>query len=254
MSHASSQELTAYVPHGLVVTRAWLRGQGLSPHTLDNWRKSGRLEGVAHGVFKQPGMPLTWQGIVASLQRMGVALMPGGMTALELHGLAHYVPLGAQQPVHLYGAHRLPLWVHSLLPQVRWVAHKGLSSQDQSVAFPSGLIGWELQVATPERAVFEVMDEVPEDVSFEHADALFQGLATLLPGRIAALLETYPSIKAKRLFLWFAQRHRHPWLLKLDGRLLTLQTGHLGTGKRVLIKGGRLDPTYLITVPRDLHG
>jgi hypothetical protein len=41
MSHASSQELTTYVPHGLVVTRAWLRGQGLSPHTLDNWRKSG---------------------------------------------------------------------------------------------------------------------------------------------------------------------------------------------------------------------
>lgn len=28
----------------------------------------------------------------------------------------------------------------------------------------------------------------------------------------------------------------------------------LGTGKRVLVKGGKLDPTYLITVPEELDG
>jgi len=28
----------------------------------------------------------------------------------------------------------------------------------------------------------------------------------------------------------------------------------LGAGKRVLVKGGKLDPTYQITVPSDLGG
>lgn len=27
----------------------------------------------------------------------------------------------------------------------------------------------------------------------------------------------------------------------------------LGTGKRMLVQGGRLDPTYLITVPEELY-
>ena len=28
----------------------------------------------------------------------------------------------------------------------------------------------------------------------------------------------------------------------------------LGRGKRMLVKGGRYNPTYMITVPRDLNG
>jgi hypothetical protein len=48
------------------MTRAWLLAQGVSPHTVDNWRKSKRLEPIAQGVFKQPGVVLTWEGIVCS--------------------------------------------------------------------------------------------------------------------------------------------------------------------------------------------
>jgi hypothetical protein len=66
MVHTSSQELLEKVPYGLVMTRAWLLAQGVSPHTVDNWRKSKRLEPIAQGVFKQPGVVLTWEGIVCS--------------------------------------------------------------------------------------------------------------------------------------------------------------------------------------------
>ena len=51
----------------------------------------------------------------------------------------------------------------------------------------------------------------------------------------------------KRLFLWFAERHGHPWLERLDRGGIDL-----GKGKRMLVRGGKLDLKYQITVPDDL--
>jgi hypothetical protein len=48
----------------------------------------------------------------------------------------------------------------------------------------------------------------------------------------------------KRLFLWSAERHQHTWLKKLDRKDIDLWRG-----KRMLVRGGKLDPTYNITVP-----
>ena len=95
----------------------------------------------------------------------------------------------------------------------------------------------------------EVLEDVPEGVSFEHADQLMQGLATLSPRRLDALLREVRSVKAKRLFFWLADRQKYPWLGKLKA-----SDYDLGSGKRVLIKGGRLDRTYQITVPSEFHG
>jgi hypothetical protein len=72
------------------------------------------------------------------------------------------------------------------------------------------------------------------------------GLRTLSPRRLQTLLADCRSIKVKRLF-WFADRHQPAWLKQIDRT-----TVNLGTGKRMLVKGGEFDPTYLITVPEDL--
>lgn len=53
-------------------------------------------------------------------------------------------------------------------------------------------------------------------------------------------------MEVKRLFLHLAELHGHPWLMELD-----LAKVSLGSGKRMLFKGGRLDPKYLITVPAE---
>jgi hypothetical protein len=54
-------------------------------------------------------------------------------------------------------------------------------------------------------------------------------------------------VKVKRLFLWFAERHSHAWLPKLDRKDIDL-----GSGKRMLVRGGKLDPKFNITVPENL--
>lgn len=74
-----------------------------------------------------------------------------------------------------------------------------------------------------------------------------EGLVNLRPRRLQALLEDAGSIKVKRLFLFLADRHRHKWLHCTDRDKISL-----GSGKRVIFKGGKLDPEYKITIPENM--
>ncbi len=106
---------------------------------------------------------------------------------------------------------------------------------------------WPLLVSTPERAFLELLDELPKRETFHNVDVIAEGLRTLSPTRLQKLLEDCRSVKVKRLFFWFAERHGHRWLARIDRDRVSL-----GSGKRMLVKGGRLDSKYLITVPEDL--
>jgi hypothetical protein len=100
-----------------------------------------------------------------------------------------------------------------------------------------------LTLSAPERAILELLDEVPKRETFHQADVLMEGLRNLSPRRLQALLSECKSVKVKRLFFWFAERHNHAWLQKID---------HLGKGKRMLVRGGKLETKYNITVPENL--
>lgn len=63
--------------------------------------------------------------------------------------------------------------------------------------------------STPERAMLELCDDVSDAASVYEADALMQAMTTLRPQRVGLLLRHCRSIKAKRLFLTLAERHRH---------------------------------------------
>lgn len=108
---------------------------------------------------------------------------------------------------------------------------------------------WPLTISTPERAILEIMDELPDRESFEHVDNLMGGLANLSPRRVQRLLQACQSIKVKRLFLFMAERHKHAWFKRLDVTQIAL-----GSGKRSLVEQGRYDPKYRITVPEALIG
>jgi hypothetical protein len=76
-----------------------------------------------------------------------------------------------------------------------------------------------------------------------------EGLSNLSPRRLQKLLADCRSVKVKRLFFFFADRHKHAWLKHLDTKYIDF-----GTGKRMLVKGGKLDPVRQITVPEELNG
>jgi hypothetical protein len=112
---------------------------------------------------------------------------------------------------------------------------------------PWGQWDWPLTLSTPERAILELLDELPRRESFHQADKLMEGLVSLSPRRLQKLLEDCKSVKVKRLFFFFADRYQHAWLNRIDRDRIDL-----GKGKRMLVRGGKLDSTYWITVPEDL--
>ncbi|MFA5704309.1 MAG: AbiEi antitoxin N-terminal domain-containing protein [Advenella sp.] len=93
--HSSSHWLST-VYFGQFVTRQWLLEQGVSKHSLDNAVKSKKLKLLSRGVLAREGVPIDWQGAIASINRMGTLVYIGGISALIQQGLAHYVDFSKQ--------------------------------------------------------------------------------------------------------------------------------------------------------------
>lgn len=264
------QLLLNLVPDGLPVTKQWLQKQNpdLDRHAVDNLLKSRQLTALAPGVYIRPGTHLSWQGVVSSLQNIfRTDLSVGGLTALELHGFAHYLPLSRRRAVHIYGKDPLPRWVPAALREVQFVRHNrlaalgstGLVNREYDTKERAFIIdtetqrpsAWPFTMSSPERAYLEVLMDVPMTVSFEHADQLLQGMTTLSPRRMEQLLRKCANVKVRRLFYWMAERHSFSWLKKLPGPDAIDELG-MGSGNRVVAKGGRLDSKYRITVPEEM--
>jgi hypothetical protein len=247
------------LPEGLVVDAAWLEAQGYSAQLRKKYVTNGWLEKPAQTLYRRPRGAIGWEQIVISLQMlMKLPLVVGGRTALELQGFSHYVPPRAAE-IHLYGPTPPPAWLSRLAAGVRFIPHNtarlfhdapdASTARKDTVTLPWGQWDWPLVLSCPERAVLELLDELPARESFHQIDMIFEGLTTLSPRRLQHLLEDCRNIKTKRLFFFFADRHHHAWLARLDKASI-----NLGAGKRQLVNGGKFDSTYQITVPEDLDG
>ena len=265
------------LPEGLVADAAWLEQNGYSGALRKKYVAHGWLDRVARGVYRRPppqppqedaekGVP--WESVVISLQTLlNAKFVVGGRSSLELQGFAHYLSSAPQREVHLYGTDKRPGWVLKLHLESRFVFHNAkrlfpndvvldLEDEANDPLVRSSYVrqqwskwDWPLVTSSPERAILELLGEVPERETFHQADKLFEGLRNLSPRKLEPLLEACRSVKVKRLFLWFAERHQPSWLHTLDRARIDL-----GKGKRMLVRGGRLDTEFNITVPESLDG
>lgn len=115
MSRKLNQRL-ATIPAAAVVTSAWLKARGISSRLADYYCRSGWLHRVGDGAFTtRPGTP-SWMGAVHGLQQRPSSVHPGGRTALEIFGHAHFIPVGSNYPIYLFGRtnDRLPSWFRGL--------------------------------------------------------------------------------------------------------------------------------------------
>jgi hypothetical protein len=248
----SSESLEKILPEGLVINRAWLNAQGVSRPSIDYYLRSGRLEAVARGAYRRPGPALKWEHLVYSLQELGYPIHVGGRAALELQGYTHYLSMSGKQQIDLYGVRHIPssLLTNSV-PIVLKIHSVELFSELPAEAIstkPFGHWDWPIRYATPELALLELLAAVSSEADFYVVDKFFEAAVTLRPSLVNKLLNVCMQVKAKRLFLWFATRHHHPWLKQID----TLKV-NLGSGKRVIVTGGALDKQYQITVPREMQ-
>lgn len=264
-NQARLKNLLQTLPEGFVVTTAWLEEHGVTRQLASNYVASGWLERLLQGLYQRPlsGMERQtpdWRAAVLSAQRlMHHAFHVGGLTALDLQGHIHYLRLAATTPVYLYGED-VPNWLLKLPLETTVVRRQASLFKDPRLGVANLSINtwdggevmlqmrrWEITMSTPERAIFETINEAPRDESFHNIDVLFESLVNLRPKLLTELLETCFSIKAKRLFMIYADKHDHAWRKHLD-----LSKVNFGTGDRALTEGGKLHPLYRITVPAEL--
>jgi len=245
-------QLQHILGEGLLAPTGWLEKMGYSRALLSRYVKSGWLESPTRGVYRRPGPALKWQHVVVSLQLlMKTNLHVGGRTALVQRGMGHFVRKSGEETIVLYGTDRLPSWVNLLGLTQKFEARRDTLFGDIVLGLQDEAWGtWDrhLTYSMEERAIFELLAGVPQKESVYEASVIVQGLVSLRPALVSALLAACTSIKVKRLFLALADLHHHQWLAHLD-----LSHINLGHGKRMLIPGGTLHPKYLITLPSDLE-
>jgi hypothetical protein len=254
------KNLLESVPNGFFVDSKWLTSQGISRQLVTKYVKSGWLVRAAHGLYQRPlqlagdrAAPTDWELIVLSMQRlMDLPVHLGGVTALQRQGHSHYATMGSNSRVFLYAV-KWPGWIASVETNATFELRnrklfKNSDTDVEAKEAPGNSSfapwNWSLSMSSPERAILEALDELPDSESFDNLDMIFQGLVNLRPRRLMRLMNECTSIQVKRLFFVFADKHDHAWRKHLNHDQI-----NLGSGDRSFVKGGKLHPKYRITVP-----
>lgn len=263
------KQLLQEVPPGFLVDAGWMARRAISRQSVSGYIKQGWLEPVLTGLYRRPFAPDTSQEaitgwkipLLSALWLMRHRFHVGGASALSLQGHTHYLSLGGRFGLYLYGSD-IPAWLSRLPADARVITRSanlfgeenlGVDNTDFSLSGDSNAEQaqspwrWPIAMSSPERAIIEMLNELPKGESFHTVDMTFEGLANLRPRLLTTLLSTCRSVKTKRLFFVFAAKHDHAWRKHID-----MSAIDLGRGDRALTKAGRLHPVYRITVPSDL--
>jgi hypothetical protein len=280
LNHNKLNRLLGDWPSGTVALSSWLKKEGYSNPLLSKYRKNLWMSSIGHDANVRPNDKVNWTGGLYALQeQLHLPVHAGGKTALQLHGYAHFLPdvidtnregladgtgfgggagagvgtgLGTGSGDHFFvtlfspPGMRIPSWFlqHDWGIKIYHTMTKLLPYKDALGLTRKEMGGFSIRVSAPERAIMEVLYLVPKKESYEEAKLLMEGLSTLRPELVKALLKNCRSIKVKRLFMHLAETCNLPWLTKLDTRNI-----NFGNGKRVVVKGGYFDSKYNISVP-----
>jgi len=235
---------------GTVLTSTWLAEHGVSKDLARKYVASGWLDRIGHGAYMRAGETARWNGALFALQtQLEMNVHVAGLSALQLKGLAHFLPAGQEKRVLLFsdGVERVPSWFSKKDWGVE-LAHRCVQLFDDSEKLPVSDIqcqGFSVRASSPERAAFELLYSIQNNSDFDYARILFDGFSSFRPGEVQKLLSTCRSVRVKRTFLWMAGECSHPWWKYVD-----LTNVGLGSGKRVVYGGGALDRELQITVPK----
>lgn len=196
------------------------------------------------------GDPSLLSGALAALQsQCNVNIHIGGRSALELIGIAHYLQVGSPEAtLFALGRMKLPSWFTGHKWDVGYKVFRTSLFKSEAV----GLVdyndnGIDVKISSPGRAMLECLSLSPNEFPLTEAYEIMEGLTTLRPKQVQELLEECKSIKAKRLFLYFAQRAGHSWFNYIDKTRIDI-----GSGKRSLTVNGVLIPEYNLVLPKEL--
>lgn len=194
---------------------------GISADLAVHYVRAGWLQRLARGVFCRPNETLALHPSLRLLQAKIPALHVGGKSALDWHGVRHYL---SQQPsLHLYGwaAARLPEWFTAAFP----AEYHRKRLFDEKPGALLHVTPFEQRpdapmVSSPERALLELLSEVGVRQPLQEARELTEGTHSLRSKVLGELLQHCTSVKTVRLCLHLGKELGLPWATKLDTKKL----------------------------------
>ena len=264
--------LSQTIQPGSLVLQSWLSEHEISPQLAQKYVKNGSLLKLRSGVYVRAGKAPKWFNAVSCLtEQLRFPIHLAGLSSLTHQGKAHYVQLTETSIwLEIPPKKVLPLWFRTFPthaensdPALNNSGHQNLenlsnskhpnwllvSSNKLTSVEPTDLIdidvnGVMIKASSAELAAFELLGAVPTSISFEHAAEVFQGLTSLSPKKVQSLLARSNTIKTNRLYLFLAHYYQHPWISRIDESLI-----NIGSGKRQIVTGGKLNQQYQITIP-----
>jgi hypothetical protein len=199
--------------------------QGVSADLAVHYARAGWLKRLARGVYVRSDVPPQRDPSLFLLQGQIPGLHVGGKTALDWHGIRHYV--SSQQPeLQLYGlkSAKLPKWFTDFFPAQ--YHRKQLFRSDATRMKHVGPFNGQADgpnVSAPERAFLELLSEVGVRQPLAEARELAESTYSLRAAVLGELLRECTSVKTVRLGLQLGRDLSLPWAKKLDP--MRLQAG-----------------------------
>ncbi|MCM1484242.1 MAG: type IV toxin-antitoxin system AbiEi family antitoxin [Muribaculaceae bacterium] len=232
-------------PIGGVLLSSWLSSRGLSRSEQANYVKTGWLKRICFGVYHiSTQTPRLYPSLQSISSQSNFKYHIGSITALELKGFSHYGQLG-NMIAYVYAMEKWP----PCLDKTDWdiTPVRVRSNVYKEVGLTSiSVDGVDIVISSSERAIFEYIDMIPELANPMDVFYIMEMLTTLRPHLINKLL-ALASIKTRRLFLYMANKAKHPWFEELN-----INDVNLGNGDRSITPGGVYDRKYKIVIPKEL--
>jgi hypothetical protein len=237
------------LPQGALYFAEWLNEQGISYSLQQSYRKSKWFSAFAKGVLYRTGeTPTIFSALACFNKQLSKTFRIGSLSALELKGFSHYIPLG-KQTITVFFPHSewFPNWLKddNLGVNIQKSSLKLFESQTGITTIE--INGFEVLISAPERAFMESLEFAPKHYDLTDLFYVMETLTALRPELVQNLLEECKSVKVKRLFLYMAEKAQHQWFNDLEPAKIDL-----GKGKRALVKNGVFNSKYQITIPKEL--
>lgn len=253
MSTVSSDKINHLLqktPKGVVLLSSWLKSQGYSLELQKRYKKSNWFRSIGHGAMVRVGETPSIEGAIYALQHQAkLSIHPGGKTALNMLGLAHYLELNTQK-ITLFSSTQeyAPKW----FTEYDWGVNLDINKSDflpSNIGLTQKTFGnFSIEISDSVRALMEYIFSMKTNEEFLDSYQIMLGLNNLRPEVVSTLLKSSNSIKVNRVFLYLADKAGHSWFKKLElGGVI------MGNGKRSIAKEGIFNSTYSITVPKEIE-
>ena len=226
----------------------WLRKKGYSVQLVQKYVQNGWLCSLCRGVFYRANKQvLDAYGAMASYHaHVGNDIHIAAHSALEIYGYMHYVPMGKPQMMVAVDGKYIPAWLQQDMFDRQIIPFRSEALPVEHYAF--NYQGQMLPISTPERAFMECLLLAPKYYNYLDLYMLMEQLTGLRPMVVQQLLEQVSSYRAKRMFIYMAEKANHAWWEEVD-----ISHIDMGSSKIYYSPTGKYISKYKITIPAELY-